>query len=122
MNGGYAKNEVEFFDEPSTVLPWQSITGRPHNTPLMYNAIGVFRDQADVDAYPHWPGARPGDIRFEDVNSDGQIIPTTGFAWKITPYQGSREASQWTSSIKPLISPAIPGCFRSKIIYQDSIG
>ena len=73
VNGGYAKNEVEFFDEPATVLPWQSITGRPHNTPLMYKAIGVFRDQAEVDAYPSWPGARPGDIRFEDVNGDGQI-------------------------------------------------
>jgi hypothetical protein len=73
VNGGYSKNEIEFFDEPATVLPWQSVTGRPHNTPLMYNAIGVFRDQAAVDAYPHWPGARPGDIIFEDVNDDGVI-------------------------------------------------
>lgn len=73
VNGGYSKNEIEFFDEPSTVLPWQTVTGRPHNTPLMYNAIGVFRDQAAVDAYPHWPGARPGDIIFQDVNNDGQI-------------------------------------------------
>jgi len=24
-------------------------------------------------AYPHWPGAVPGDIRFEDVNNDGKI-------------------------------------------------
>jgi TonB-linked SusC/RagA family outer membrane protein len=73
VNGGYSKNEVEFYDEPSTVLPWQSITGRPWNTPLMYNAIGVFRDQAAVDAYPHWPGARPGDIIFQDVNGDDVI-------------------------------------------------
>lgn len=73
VNGGYSKNEVVFNDEPQTVFPWQSVTGRPYNTRLMYNAIGVFKDQAAVDAYPHWPGARPGDIRFEDVNKDGVI-------------------------------------------------
>jgi TonB-dependent starch-binding outer membrane protein SusC len=73
VNGGYSKNEVVYYDEPSTTLSWQSITGRPFNTPLIYNAIGVFRDQAAVDAYPHWPGARPGDIIFQDVNLDGVI-------------------------------------------------
>lgn len=30
-------------------------------------------DQAAVDAYPHWNGARPGDIIFEDINEDGVI-------------------------------------------------
>ena len=35
---------------------------------IIYNAIGVFKDQAAVDGYPHWPGARPGDIIFQDVN------------------------------------------------------
>ena len=64
---------VVFLDEPPNVLPWQTVTGRPYDTRIMYNAIGVFRDQAAVDAYPHWPGARPGDIIFEDVNGDGQI-------------------------------------------------
>ncbi len=73
VNGGYSKNEVIFLDEPPNVLSWQTVTGRPYNTRLMYKAIGVFRDQAAVDAYPSWPGARPGDIIFEDVNGDGQI-------------------------------------------------
>jgi TonB-dependent starch-binding outer membrane protein SusC len=76
VNGGYSKNEVIFMDEVPNVLPWQTKTGRPYNDPnrldgnLMYNAIGVFKDQAAVDAYPHWSGARPGDIIFEDVNDD----------------------------------------------------
>jgi TonB-dependent starch-binding outer membrane protein SusC len=73
VNGGYSKNEVVFLDEPPNVLPWQTVTGRPYNTLLLYNSIGVFRDQAAVDAYPHWPGARPGDLIFEDVNKDGVI-------------------------------------------------
>ena len=76
VNGGYSKNEVIFLDEPPNVLPWQTVTGRPYNTPLMYNAVGVFRDQAQVDATAaKWPGARPGDIIFEDVNNDGIINP-----------------------------------------------
>lgn len=73
LNGGYSKNEVVNLDEPPNVLPWQTVTGRPYDTRIMYNAIGVFATQQDVDAYPHWPGARPGDIIFEDVNGDGQI-------------------------------------------------
>lgn len=73
VNGGYAKNTVDFIDEAETVHPWQTATGRPFGSPLMYNAIGVFKDQAAVDAYPSWPGARPGDIIFEDVNGDGEI-------------------------------------------------
>jgi TonB-linked SusC/RagA family outer membrane protein len=81
VNGGYSKNEVIFMDEPANLPAWQTRTGRPYNDPnrldgnLMYNAIGVFRDQAAVDAYPHWNGARPGDIIFEDVNKDGVINP-----------------------------------------------
>jgi TonB-linked SusC/RagA family outer membrane protein len=73
VNGGYSKNEVEFVDEAPGVLPWQARTGRPYDTRLMYKAIGVFEDQAAVDAYPHWDKARPGDIIFEDVDKDGTI-------------------------------------------------
>ncbi|MGC3944089.1 MAG: TonB-dependent receptor [Chryseolinea sp.] len=73
VNGGYSKNEVIFNDEPANTFPWQTVTGRPYDTRIMYKAIGVFKDQAEVDAYPHWSGARPGDIRFEDVNKDGKI-------------------------------------------------
>jgi hypothetical protein len=40
---------------------------------LNYQAIGIFKDQAAVDAYPHWAGAQPGDVIFKDVNGDGVI-------------------------------------------------
>lgn len=73
FNGGYAKNKVLFWDEPAGRLDWQVSTGKPMGGQLLYNALDVFKDQAAVDAYPHWPGARPGDIRFEDVNKDGAI-------------------------------------------------
>ncbi|MDQ3534975.1 MAG: SusC/RagA family TonB-linked outer membrane protein, partial [Bacteroidota bacterium] len=73
LNGGYSKNNVSFLDEAPGVVSWQTVTGRPYDTRLLYNAIGVFRDQEAVDAYPSWPGARPGDVIFEDVNGDGII-------------------------------------------------
>jgi hypothetical protein len=40
---------------------------------LYYVADGIFHNQAEIDEYPHWAGAVPGDIRFKDVNPDGVI-------------------------------------------------
>ncbi len=74
VNGGYAKNKILFWDEAPGVPEWQRSTGHPMNTSLYYNAVGIFRDQAQVDATEaKWPNARPGDIIFEDVNQDGKI-------------------------------------------------
>jgi len=72
-NVNFNKNRIRFWDETPGVPDYQRSTGYPMNTDLYYNAIGVFRDQAAVDAYPHWAGARPGDIIYEDVNGDGEI-------------------------------------------------
>jgi TonB-dependent starch-binding outer membrane protein SusC len=73
LNGGYQKNHIVFWDETPGVPDYQKSTGYPMNSSLYYQAIGIFKDQAAVDAYPHWSGARPGDIIFEDVNNDGKI-------------------------------------------------
>ncbi|MDR1780997.1 MAG: TonB-dependent receptor [Tannerella sp.] len=80
FNGGYARNKITFWDETPGLDPWQVSTGHPIPTDvnnvsndLYYQAIGIFKDQAAVDAYPHWENARPGDIIFEDVNGDGKI-------------------------------------------------
>jgi hypothetical protein len=44
------------------------------NTGLYYESMGVFRDQAHVDATEaKWSDARPGDVIFKDVNNDGKI-------------------------------------------------
>lgn len=82
--GGYATNEIQFWDEPPGAPEWQRSTGAKMactdpledcsaETGLFYRAIGVFATQDDVDNYPSWPGARPGDLIFEDVNGDGAI-------------------------------------------------
>ncbi|HWV65962.1 MAG TPA: hypothetical protein VN105_08935, partial [Chitinophaga sp.] len=72
-NGAWAKNHIKFWDETPGVPDYQKSTGNQMNARLYYQAIGVFVDQAAIDKYPHWTGARPGDIIFKDVNNDGQI-------------------------------------------------
>ncbi|WP_439696953.1 SusC/RagA family TonB-linked outer membrane protein [Mucilaginibacter sp. AW1-7] len=69
----YAKSKIVFIDEASGALSYQRQTGRPLNTYLLYNAIGIFRTQADLDSYPHVTGAKIGDLKYQDFNGDGQI-------------------------------------------------
>jgi TonB-dependent starch-binding outer membrane protein SusC len=72
-NAAIANNKIKFWDETPGVPEYQKSTGQPMNAGLYYKAIGIFRDQAAIDAYPHWANARPGDIIFEDVNLDTKI-------------------------------------------------
>jgi TonB-linked SusC/RagA family outer membrane protein len=72
-NYAYNHNEVVFQDEPVRAVPWQQTTGHSYGAWLMYDCIGVFADQAAVDAYPHWSSAKPGDLIFRDVSGDGTI-------------------------------------------------
>jgi TonB-dependent starch-binding outer membrane protein SusC len=89
FNFGHARNRINYWDEPPGAPPWQRSTGHPmcvsvSSCPasrsdqdpyggLLYEAIGIFKDSAAVANYPHWDGARPGDIIFRDVNGDGKI-------------------------------------------------
>lgn len=72
-NGGFAKNKIKFWDETPGAPDYQKSTGHPMNSNLYYQADGIYHNQAEIDASPHWAGARPGDIRFKDVNGDGNI-------------------------------------------------
>ncbi len=73
INGSFSRNEILFWDETPGIPEYQQSTGRPMGSSLYYEAIGIFKDDEAVNAYPHWSGARPGDIIFKDVNSDGKI-------------------------------------------------
>ena len=73
VSGGYAQNKILYWDEPPGAPAYQKSTGHPMHTSLYYEAIGIFKDTAQINSYPHWPGARPGDIIFKDVNHDGVI-------------------------------------------------
>lgn len=47
--------------------------GSPIGSFYGYRQIGIFNNQADLDAYPHDATSRPGDVKYEDVNKDGKI-------------------------------------------------
>jgi len=72
-NGSYSKNKILFWDETPGIPVYQQSTGRPMGSALYYEAIGIFKDQDALDAYPHWAGAMPGDVIFKDVNNDDKI-------------------------------------------------
>jgi TonB-dependent starch-binding outer membrane protein SusC len=80
VNGGYAKNRIEFWDEAPGAPEWQRTTGKPMNTFQAYLYDGVFKDQADIDARTVDYSAivktlRPGDMKYQDYNGDGKITP-----------------------------------------------
>ncbi len=59
VNGGYAKNEITFWDETPGAPEWQRSTGKPipsnvndpnqQNGTLLYQYDGIFTSQADID-------------------------------------------------------------------------
>lgn len=100
-NGGYAKNKIVYWDESPGILPHQRKTGYPIGTELYYKAIGIYKNQAEIDAGPHWPGARPGDVIFEDVKKDDKI-----------------DASDMIRSDKNQI-PRFTGSFGVSLNYKD---
>lgn len=53
----------------------QFITQIGHPIGEYYTMIndGVFKNQAEIDAYPHTTTTRPGDFKFRDTNGDGKI-------------------------------------------------
>jgi len=72
-NLAFARNKVIEFDEPAKSVPWQRLTGKPQGSTLVYHAIGIFKDQAEIDKTTHVDGAIPGDIIIQDYNNDGVI-------------------------------------------------
>lgn len=83
VNGGYAKNEIVFWDEAPGVPEWQRSTGHPFGSNgaafLAYQYDGVFKDQSEITGnkidYSGVGGKdlRPGDMKFKDINNDGKI-------------------------------------------------
>ncbi len=72
-NMSFARNNVVFIDEVPNTFRYQDQTGHPIGSQLVYKTIGIFKDQADIDAYPHLANTKPGDVKIEDYNGDKVI-------------------------------------------------
>lgn len=77
IGGMFNLNKNEIKEQAEEPRAYENLvqTGNPLNTVYGLKAIGLFRDQADIDASPkqNFSTVRPGDIKYEDVNGDGVI-------------------------------------------------
>jgi len=69
----YAKNEIVFLDESQFVPDHQRVEGSPIDYLLVYMADGLYQNKEEINNSPHFPDAKPGDVRFVDYNNDGQL-------------------------------------------------
>jgi hypothetical protein len=69
----FAVNKVVYEAEPEAVPSYQRMTGHPTASWLLYQAEGLYQDTATIGKTPHPIGTGPGDIRYADINGDGQI-------------------------------------------------
>ena len=53
--------------------------GQPVGMLIGYVVEGIYQNQADLDRYPNFPGAIPGNLRMKDVDGDGEITPNDDF-------------------------------------------
>lgn len=78
LNGGYAQNKVIFMDEIPGAPDYQLMEGKPIGAYLVYEADGVFLNQAEIDAENLDYSAvtsrlLPGDLKFKDTDGNGII-------------------------------------------------
>ena len=80
FNTSYNDNKVTKLGNDDTPVPggFTNLTsllqvGVPINSFYLYDAIGVYKTQAEVDAGPKMSGTRVGDTKYRDVNGDGII-------------------------------------------------
>ena len=72
-NIAFARNKVIYGNAQPGLEPYQLAKGHPIGAGLYYDAVGIFKNQADIAAYPHLPGTVPGDIKYADINHDSTI-------------------------------------------------
>ncbi len=83
-NFAYAKNTLVFQDAVAPAEPYQNLEGRPIGSVLLYDAIGIYKTQQDLDNFPSAAGAGIGDLIYTDTNGDGEITPNDRIAFERT--------------------------------------
>lgn len=74
-NFAYNKNKIKEMDEELRLYPNLVQTGDPVGQTYGLEAIGFFKDEADIANSPvqTFSTVRPGDIKYRDVNNDNKI-------------------------------------------------
>lgn len=74
-NYTYSNNKVQNWEQAYLEYPYLEYNGFPLNSIRGYQAVGLFKDENDVKYSPvqTFGVVQPGDIKYKDVNGDGQI-------------------------------------------------
>lgn len=74
-NFTYSRNNVKNWEENTPLYPYQNISGYPYGIQRGLQAIGLFKNQKDIETSPYqtFGTYSPGDIKYKDVNGDGLI-------------------------------------------------
>ncbi len=68
-----AKNKIIYQGEAAPKYAYLARTGLPIGQTFGYNALGFFQTADEIANYPHLANVKPGDLKYEDVNGDGNI-------------------------------------------------
>ena len=74
-NFTYSRNDVKNWEEDVPAYPYQNVSGYPYGVQRGMQALGLFKDQKDVESSPRqtFGSYGPGDIKYRDINGDGLI-------------------------------------------------
>ncbi|GAA0549334.1 SusC/RagA family TonB-linked outer membrane protein [Chitinophaga japonensis] len=74
-SAAYARNKILYMAEVQQPYAYLNRTGQRVNQPFGLQAIGFFRNEADIAASPQqvFAPVRPGDIKYKDQNGDNII-------------------------------------------------
>ncbi|MEO5646933.1 MAG: SusC/RagA family TonB-linked outer membrane protein, partial [Chitinophagaceae bacterium] len=68
-----AKNKVIYQGEAAPRYAYLAKTGQPIGQGFGYTVLGFFKTVEEVNGYAHLANAKPGDLKYEDLNGDGTI-------------------------------------------------
>jgi TonB-linked SusC/RagA family outer membrane protein len=71
----YSVNKIEYMAEPARAETYLVETGGPVTQDFGLVSLGLFKNQADIDASPvqRFGPVKPGDIKYADLNKDGEV-------------------------------------------------
>jgi hypothetical protein len=71
----YYQNKIVYNSEALQQYDYLYSTGQPIGQPFGLEALGFFKDQADIAASPKqiWTVVKPGDVKYKDQNGDNKI-------------------------------------------------
>ena len=74
-NYTFNRNRLIYNDQPSQVEEYLNEVGFAYGQRKGLISCGLFKDQADIDSWPAqtFGDVQPGDIKYKDINGDGQV-------------------------------------------------